>query len=302
MKKTLSENYTKNRIYGIVGMVALFLMGTVFGFIINGSDRVNNSIMSEHHCNILASRIIDAANHDNPDLLSELNKVFSENCNNRNFRNDIANKPQPKPETKPEKLPDATCEAIEQLLKDDLADENSLDPDVHRYNSDIYMKLAKKGCEKNREMYQRKAQRESEIFTALYDDPFSRTEVIEENRSTCGEIERVLSNRLKCAEKDVTCMNASSHVEDAQIYANMSERGCPENSEKYKELAAQELEIARALTDDNIEQNKREATEMVETYKRLQMQAEATKMLDKAKRLTNPAIDFIIQLEKIIEE
>ena len=41
---------------------------------------------------------------------------------------------------------------------------------------------------------------------------------------------------------------------------------------------------------------------MVETYKRLHMQQEAAKMLDKAKKLTNPAIDFIIQLEKIIEE
>ena len=82
----------------------------------------------------------------------------------------------------------------------------------------------------------------------------------------------------------------------------MSERGCAENSEKYKELAAQELEIARALTDDNVSENQNEATEMVETYKRLHMQQEAAKMLEKAKKLTNPAIDFIIQLEKIIEE
>ena len=41
---------------------------------------------------------------------------------------------------------------------------------------------------------------------------------------------------------------------------------------------------------------------MVETYKRLQMQKEAERMIEKAKKLTNPAIDFIIQLEKIIEE
>ena len=56
------------------------------------------------------------------------------------------------------------------------------------------------------------------------------------------------------------------------------------------------------MTDDDIAHNEREATEMVETYKRLQMQAEAAKMIEKAKKLTNPAIAFIIQLEKIIEE
>ena len=45
-----------------------------------------------------------------------------------------------------------------------------------------------------------------------------------------------------------------------------------------------------------------QAKEIVETYKRLQMQAEAERMIEKAKKLTNPEIDFIIQLEKIIEE
>ena len=69
----------------------------------------------------------------------------------------------------------------------------------------------------------------------------------------------------------------------------------------YKDLAKKEIDIARALNDDNLE-NRYEATEIVETYKRLQMQAEAEKMIEKAKKLTNPAIDFIIQLEKIIEE
>ena len=49
-------------------------------------------------------------------------------------------------------------------------------------------------------------------------------------------------------------------------------------------------------------ENEPEGTKLVETYKRLQMQAEAIRMIEKAKKLTNPAIDFIIQLEKIIEE
>ena len=34
-----------NRVYGIVGLGALFLVGMVFGFILNGSDRPNPSMM-----------------------------------------------------------------------------------------------------------------------------------------------------------------------------------------------------------------------------------------------------------------
>ena len=96
-------------------------------------------------------------------------------------------------------------------------------------------------------------------------------------------------------------LNSETHIERAKIYANLSERGCAKNTNVYKDLAKKEIDIARALNDDSLE-NEQEATEMVETYKRLQMQAEAEKMLEKAKKLTNPAIDFIIQLEKIIEE
>ena len=67
------------------------------------------------------------------------------------------------------------------------------------------------------------------------------------------------------------------------------------------DLARQELEIARALEDDDMT-HQRETIEIVETYKRLHMQQAAHEILDKAKRITNPAIDFIIELEKIINE
>ena len=206
---------------------------------------------------------------------------------------------QVKPEAKNEKLPSSTCEAIEKLLKRDLGDESSLYWDEHKHNYDIYTRLAKNGCEKNRDMYQKMAQREQEIANALKQEGFIITGDNIENVSTCEQIEDLLIDKLNNYQD---MGYAPARVERAQIYANLSERGCPENSEKYKNLAKQELDIARALTDDDIEHNEREATEMVETYKRLQMQAEAAKMIEKAKKLTNPAIDFIIQLEKIIEE
>lgn len=217
--KTTNSEQKRNRVYGIIGMVALFLVGVIFGYIINGSDHVNHSMMSENQCRNIADEIVLAAKNKQPELIEQLNKVYSENCLNREFEQQ---KPQPTPRIEVKKLPETTCGKIETLLKDRL------------YSVDV--------------------------------------------------------------------PDAYAHVENAQIYANLSERGCPENSTKYKELAKQELEIARALNDDNVDKYRDESVEMVETYKRLQMQAEAEKMIEKAKKLTNPAIDFIIQLEKIIEE
>ena len=208
----------KNRVYGIIGMVGLFLVGVIFGYIINGSDHVNRSTMSQNQCKDIANEIMNAAYNNRPDLIEQLNKVYSMNCLNREFEQP---KPQPQPKLQDKKLPDTTCGKIEMLLTNRL---------YHDGNPDV-----------------------------------------------------------------------EAHIDNAKIYANLSERGCPENSVKYKNLAKQELEIARALDDDKLE-DRQDSIEIVETYKRLQMQAEAERMIEKAKKLTNPAIDFIIQLEKIINE
>ena len=111
----------------------------------------------------------------------------------------------------------------------------------------------------------------------------------------CGEVERLLAQRLPVASD-----NIDDRIERAKIYASMAERGCVENTDTYVELAAQELDIARAIDDDNF--NRQETIDVVETYKRLNMQAAAQEIFEKAKKLTDPAIDFIIQVEKIINE
>ena len=217
-KEIKNTKSNKNRVYGIIGMVALFLTGVVFGYIINGSEHVNRSTMSQSQCREIATRIIDAAYNNNSALIEQLNKVYSENCLNREFEQP---KPKPTPKAEKKKLPETTC----------------------------------------------------------------------------GKIENLLMARLYPADNP----DAEAHIDNAKIYANLSERGCPENSKKYKDLAAQELDIARALNDDDLE-DVDDTIEIVETYKRLQMQKEAERMIEKAKKLTSPAIDFIIQLEKIIEE
>ena len=217
IQKIQSTDNKSNHIYGVIGMVALFLIGAIFGFVMNGSNRINHSIMTQEQCEMLAEEMENVVRSNHFNEIRTLNKVYSENCLNREFNR----------------------------------------PNLHQKSQE---------------------------------DKFPET--------TCGKIESLLNGRIAPANE----MSPYAHIENAKIYANLSERGCPENSQKYKELAKQEIDIARALTDDNIEQNQYESMEIVETYKRLQMQAEAERMIEKAKKLTNPAIDFIIQLEKIIEE
>lgn len=291
----------KNHVYGIIGLVGLFLVGGMLGYTLNGSGHLRNASMSKSQCDQISESIVYAArNSANADKIAELNKLYSENCVDRIFEQP---KPQPKPEEK--KLPETNCEAVEELLEQTLNDENTTNIWDHDRNATIYERIAREGCEKNKEKYIKLAQRERKMARALDID----NEMAQENRipdsvpvTTCGKIESELLPRLSCKDTRFRSCNESEHVNDAKIYANLSERGCPENSEKYKALAKQELEIARALSDDNVENYQTEAVEIVETYKRLQMQAEAERMIEKAKKIANPAIDFIIQLEKIIEE
>lgn len=116
-----------------------------------------------------------------------------------------------------------------------------------------------------------------------------------QQQETCVVIEQAVLEMLPAAES-----HADSRIERAKIFANLSERGCPENSARYVEMAKQELAVARALQDDEF--NEGDTIEVVETYKRLNMQAAAEEIFETAKKLTNPAIDFILQVEKIINE
>ena len=181
----------------------------------------------------------------------------------------------------------ATCVVIEELLADRLYPEDAQDVRMHEENIKIYEKLVMNGCSENQMKYHTMAMREREILAALQQ---SGTE-----QQTCEQIESLLLEQLPYAGGD-----ADDRIDRAKIYANLSERGCAENSAKYVEMAKQELEIARALEDDEFDNQ--ETIEVVETYKRLNMQAAAEEIFETAKKLTNPAIDFILEVEKIINE
>ena len=183
--------------------------------------------------------------------------------------------------------PKETCAIIEDLLVGRLAPIESQDVRDHEYNIGVYEKLVMNGCSANQQKYHNAAQREREIVAALG--------AAGNSQQTCEQIETLLLGQLPNANSD-----SWARIDRAKIYANLSERGCPENSAKYVEMAKQELEIARALEDDRFDDG--ETIEVVETYKRLNMQAAAEEIFETAKKLTNPAIDFILEVEKIINE
>lgn len=179
-----------------------------------------------------------------------------------------------------------TCAVIEEIQLGWLVDENSPSVQDHQSNLRVYEILVQHGCSENQEKYRTAIAREMEIIDALSGQ--------QNLMSTCEQIEVALLEQLPDGNY------SDNRIDRAKIYANLSERGCPENSQKYVNLAQQELEIARALQDDKFSED--DTIEVVETYKRLNMQAAAQEIFDVAKKLTNPAIDFILEVEKIINE
>ena len=180
-----------------------------------------------------------------------------------------------------------TCAVVEEIQLGWLNNENSPDIVDHQENVRVYETLFLHGCPENQGKYRAAIAREMTIIESLGG--------AQTMKSTCEQIEASLLDRLPSGPAGV---GSEQRIERAKIYANLSERGCPENSAKYVALAKQELEIARALEDDEF--NEYETIEVVETYKRLNMQAAAQEIFETAKKLTDPTIDFILQVEKII--
>lgn len=190
-----------------------------------------------------------------------------------------------------------SCQAIENVLLGKLWGDDG-DCRAVKDNLENIKKLIDYGCPENRDKFVQMAKNKQAILDIacsdyIFDDP----EFLQNIDTTCGKIEESLDARLPYVDAG---SSAETHIERAKIYAIMAEKGCPENSGKYVASAKQELEIARAVQDDKFDEQ--ETLEVVETYKRLKMQQDAEEIFNKAKKLTNPAIDFIMQVEKIINE
>ncbi len=121
--------------------------------------------------------------------------------------------------------------------------------------------------------------------------------------TVCQEIERVISSAI--GDCDEWGGNIDGRVDcylrNAEVYSTLVQKGCPENAAMNKDLALRQIEIATALQDE-ADMDNSEVESVIDTYKKLEMQAQAKQVLDKVQKLTDPAIDFILQMEKIINE
>lgn len=280
--------YTRSqKIKGWLAFIMLFVCGIMVGVSLNGyKNELQQSVSREYaefsksDCNDLKRKMIqDPAASDRP-------QVYEKYCEGRVEKKE---KPKQEPKVEKNKEPQTACQVIEEIQLRGLKDEKSQYFSDHEANVRIYEVLFQHGCPENQAKYRDAIAREMDIVAALGGQQSSQT--------TCQQIEASLLNRLPYGGYDA---GAEARIERAKIYANLSERGCPENSQKYVDLAKAELDIARALEDDKFDNE--ETIEVVETYKRLDMQAAAEEIFETAKKLTNPAIDFILEVEKIINE
>jgi hypothetical protein len=284
--------------------LALFAGGLTAGLLWTQGDQDFKEIgMSVDQCERLASQIINIAQvapfesgltDREVATIIEMQNVFAKNCAGRTV---AVEKAKPVKPAQPEQKPTTTCESIEYILKGRIYPntEFSDDPREHVHRAGIYEDLIKHGCAENEAKYRELLAREHDIMRALGNEMAeSGTEIV----PACKSVESVLKRNLYSNEDST---DSRDHIRNAGIYASLASRGCPENAEKYRELALREIEIARALTDDKFYDNG-EIIDVIETYKKLDMKAAAEQVFEKAKKLTDPAIDFILQVEKIINE
>lgn len=115
--------------------------------------------------------------------------------------------------------------------------------------------------------------------------------------TTCERIEQLLAENLSPENSGFP----ESHLSNANIYARLAERGCPENVDKYRALAAREIEITTALRPVEY-MPEPDVENVVDVYKKVKMQAAAQQVIDTMQKASEPTIDFILKLEKIINE
>ena len=185
----------------------------------------------------------------------------------------------------------SACETIEEIYSRRLQPVDSGEVDMHNHNVSVYQVLLAHGCPENKNKYQQAINDEKKIIDSL------QVNFVTENKVACRQIEDTLLYAMPYADDE---SREQVRLSRARIYAQISERGCPENAKKYANLAKQELDIARGVSDDKF--NEEETVDIIEIYKRLDMQSAAQEVFDMAKKLTNPTIDFILQVEKILNQ
>ena len=278
--------HTRGQVFaGWIAFILLFVCGIMVGVGLNKKQTEvasNTTViqMSEDHCDNIAYQMTTKST--SAEKLVELQKIYSENCAGRKKKEEKA-----KSENKENVEPKETCEIIEDLLLKRIYPEDTSDIDKHEANIAVYEKLIMNGCSENQMKYHKQSERERKIVAALQQ---SGTQ-----GQTCEQIEDIISEGINYESH-----NYETRIRNAGIYAQLSERGCAENSQKYAELAKQELEIARAIEDDRL--SGEAAIDVANIYKRLNMQAAAQEFLDTLKGFVDPTVNFILEIERIVNK
>lgn len=196
-----------------------------------------------------------------------------------------------------------SCEMREEALLQRVNIGEQLSEGDHHENARIYALLVSQGCQENQEKFRELAIDEESVASAL------RATYVSEPIRACETIEQTLLERVRDCEynhgsrngADVNVLKNECYTRNAEIYISLMEKGCPENAQNYKQMAYNQLQIADGVVaDSGIDENV--VRERVDVYKKLQMRNEAKKYLQKAERLINPGVDFIMELQHIIEE
>lgn len=275
------------KIWGVVALVGLFACGLMIGITWRGNGAATSTDatiqFTESQCDMIADKIQRAVKNESFEKLEKLTHIYAVSCDGHiKTKTDVITEPE-------KKL--STCEKIEKLLLRNLHPADSQDAWQHQENAELYNKLSQHGCPENSDAFRQLVAQETAIANALG----APSNEISNNMRTCEEIEMVLKQQI--SEYANTNFD---RLHNAEVYGTMAERGCPENAQKYKDLALRQIDVVSAVSDEHeLEQNKEM---IVDTYEKLQMQDAARNFLNKLDKLINPATDFIFELERVINE
>ena len=198
--------------------------------------------------------------------------------------------------------PQEPCQINEKVLKTRLVrnidDTHPNAFNAHQSNMLIYRRLFDTGCLENRDYFSEMAANERIYMAALTGIEKKNNESVER---PCREIESALSRRV-IPNCDTHQYVSECHLNNAEVYSKLAEDGCAENVELYRKNALDELQIADGVRINASDVNPREVRSTINTYKKLRMQNEAQRYLNKVEKMLDPGIDFILELQKVIEE
>lgn len=192
--------------------------------------------------------------------------------------------------------PQNPCKMREDALLQQVRIGDNLSDWDHNENAKIYMLLSKKACTENQQKYHVLAEAEYRVVEVLRS--VNNSDIVVQEDKPCTVIEKSLIRSIS----DGCGTNSECYLRNAEVLSKIAEDGCPENSEMYKQRALNELQIAEGVRVDEAAIYQDEMRSTVNTYKKLQMQNEAKKYIKKVEKLVNPGVDFIMELQRVIEE